>query len=520
MWLQSYRSRLFFYSIILMLFLATTLLYSYYYVKNVIHSEADIHMIRMVQLLTSHLESERSELQRYASVVGKDLRLKEYMFVVAKIGSDSGPLSDLYDRIFGWLPIDRKIIMSDDHRVFVGKKHIDLAKILAGRRDKKHRKVFYFKGGHGFEVVATAPIEYRDELLGYVAVTRFIDQKWLDHQKDITGGQFFLKSENKVIVSTMPGHEGGTFNSGNGSTTIGGDIYRTSQIDLPGNSDSTINLWFGISEAALNQRLVQHLNLVLTLVVVGILAIFFLGSAIIRNFNRPLLQLIGLTQKVADGGLPRLEKYKVKNEIQELSNQFSDMLKSLREKQAEVDRTQKELERIAITDALTGLYNRRHLQEVFPKIYAQAQRDKRGVFAFLLDIDHFKKINDTYGHLAGDRCLEKFSEQLVEITRKNDFLFRMGGEEFLVLTTGQKASDMIAIAEKIRTIVEQTPIKYEGNVISMTTSCGVSCTKASEDPPDRVLHHMLTLADAALYEAKNGGRNKVCFSKACKNDYT
>lgn len=518
MWLQSYRSRLFFYSIILMLFLATTLLYSYRQVENVIHGESESHMVRMVQLLNSQLESERRELQRYASVVGKDLRLKEYMFVVAKIGSDSGPLSDLYDRLFGWLPIDRRIMLSNDNRVFVGEKHTDLAQALIGIRDKNNTEVFYFNGDHGFEVVALAPIKYRDELLGYVAVTRFINQKWLSHKKDVTGGQFFLESGSKVIVSTMRNHQGGQFSSGNDSITINGDLYRTSQINLPGNNGDAINLWFGISEAALNQRLEHHLNLILTLVVLGMLAILFLGLAIIRNFNRPLMQLTKLTQKVADGGLPRLEKYRAKNEIQELSNQFSDMLKALRDKQAEVDRTHNELERIAITDSLTGLYNRHHLQEVFPKIFAQAQRDKVGVFAFLLDIDHFKKINDTHGHLAGDKCLEKFSELLVEITRKNDFLFRMGGEEFLVVATGNKATDMIAIAEKIRTVIEKTPIKYEGKVINMTTSCGVSCSKESGESED-VLHSMLTLADAALYEAKNGGRNKVCFSEACKNDY-
>jgi len=291
-----------------MFFLSGTLIYSYRYVQNVIRAEADTHLSRIIQLLNSQLETERSELRRYASVVADDLRLKEYMFVVAKIGSDSAPLAELYDRLFGWLPIDHRVIVGEGGGVFVGEKHAGLSKALAGRKNKSHREIFYFQGDSGIEIVAVTPITYRDSLLGYVAVTRLMNQAWLDQLKAATGSQFFMVQNGRVAVSTLQGHAGKSFEPGRENILTGDDKYHVARIDLPGIQTSELNLWFAHSETELNERLQQHQNITLVLVLGGLLAIVFMGLVIIRNFNRPLMELTSLTRKVANGELPRLEK--------------------------------------------------------------------------------------------------------------------------------------------------------------------------------------------------------------------
>ena len=205
--------------------------------------------------------------------------------------------------------------------------------------------------------------------------------------------------------------------------------------------------------------------------------------------------------------MPKLRKIKPRNEMDYLSNQFSDMLQSLRDKQSVIDDAQNKLEELAVTDTLTSLYNRRYLLDVFPKLQAQAQRDANKLSAIMIDLDHFKSINDNYGHLAGDQCLMEFSAVMRNQSRQNDYLFRLGGEEFLILTLGDGLEGVMALAEKIRQAVKKTFVYYEGQRIGMSVSCGIA-TLTHEDNQQGALSTMLKQADTALYEAKHTGRNR------------
>ena len=122
---RSYRAKLVVYMVLLIIFLSVTLGYSYRYVQQVFLDEVDSHLLRLQQLLDGHLKAERNELQRYAAIVAQDLRLKEYMYVITGIGGDSEPLNKLYEREFGWLPIDRRMIMTHDNQILVGTGHAD-----------------------------------------------------------------------------------------------------------------------------------------------------------------------------------------------------------------------------------------------------------------------------------------------------------------------------------------------------------------------------------------------------------
>jgi diguanylate cyclase (GGDEF)-like protein len=165
-------------------------------------------------------------------------------------------------------------------------------------------------------------------------------------------------------------------------------------------------------------------------------------------------------------------------------------------------------EELAHFDSLTGIANRRHFMETCEKLLELCRRYGYPVSVIMLDIDHFKHINDNYGHPAGDRALRHISEMLKNSLRKSDFLGRYGGEEFAVILPQTSPSDALQVAEKIRHKVERSPIQISTEVIlNLTLSAGVSGTDAATE--GMILDDFLKGADDALYHAKRSGRNRI-----------
>jgi diguanylate cyclase (GGDEF)-like protein len=509
---RSYRAKLVIYMAMLIVFLSATFIYSYTYIQRVMLEESDNHLVRLKQLLNGHLNSERSELERYAAIVAQDLRVKEYMYVITGIGGSSEPLSTLYEREFGWLPIDRRIILTGSRQILVGRQHKDLAEAIQKYTDIANNTTFYYQGKMGLEMVAVASIKYRDSILGLVAVSRLLNRAWLEKNKRITEGEFFLIKNNQILLTTLQNYQNIHFNLDRNNLVADSVAYRIYQIDLPGINSDKPELWFGSSENEIIATLDKHRSTMLGLLGTGIIGVLVLGLLIIRNFSRPLKAIGDITRQVAAGELPHLEKSKATNEFEELSNNFSDMLKALREQQKEIEETHRSLEKSAITDSLTGFYNRRYMHEVFPNLYATAERGGQYLFAIILDLDYFKKINDNYGHIAGDQCLTSFSGILHQATRASDHLFRLGGEEFLILSVHNNIIEAAKFADKIRANVEKTPVVYSNLIIKLTVSAGIS-RMIHVSTAEHALKDMLTRADAALYEAKNSGRNRICISQ-------
>ncbi|MCG8529616.1 MAG: GGDEF domain-containing protein [Desulfovibrionales bacterium] len=163
------------------------------------------------------------------------------------------------------------------------------------------------------------------------------------------------------------------------------------------------------------------------------------------------------------------------------------------------------LEQQASEDPLTGIQNRRALHSISPEKFFEMQQGENALGLLLLDIDHFKQVNDTYGHLVGDQFLQHFTQEVTSCLRAEDKLYRVGGEEFLVIASDIVPKHLKTLAERIRTHIEQSPLIIPEGTISHTVSIG--CTTACKN--DKCLQHAAVRADKAMYEAKNNGRNRV-----------
>lgn len=166
---------------------------------------------------------------------------------------------------------------------------------------------------------------------------------------------------------------------------------------------------------------------------------------------------------------------------------------------------QTHLKHMADTDELTGLKNRRSIMERLEEEFQRAKRSHRPLSLIMLDIDHFKRINDAHGHLFGDFVLTTIAARIKESLRKHDILGRIGGEEFLIVAPDSGAEESVHVAERVRRSVSAKPIGDKTAEVSVTLSAGVTVMTAQDASADAVFSR----ADTALYKAKDEGRNRV-----------
>ncbi len=170
---------------------------------------------------------------------------------------------------------------------------------------------------------------------------------------------------------------------------------------------------------------------------------------------------------------------------------------------------------LAMTDALTGIYNRRYFIRHLSRELKRAQRFGGEVSLLLLDIDHFKRVNDTCGHLAGDMVLEQFARHITHcLQRATDWCARLGGEEFAVVLEGTNLEGARACAEKVRRAIADTPIETPAGAVRITVSIGVSGLAGLASRDAATAHSLLDQADTNLYVSKARGRNRVTWSSS------
>jgi diguanylate cyclase (GGDEF)-like protein len=177
----------------------------------------------------------------------------------------------------------------------------------------------------------------------------------------------------------------------------------------------------------------------------------------------------------------------------------------LKKQVAEIEKLRDEMHEQAIRDPLTGLFNRRYLQETLEREIAKANREFAPVSIIVMDLDHFKLVNDTYGHQAGDLMLQALGKLLKTGTRMGDIACRYGGEEFIVVMPGAPAQIAVQRAETIRSTFDMLYVKDGGRILHATLSLGVATYPTHGATGEDVLIR----ADRALYHAKQAGRNRV-----------
>lgn len=238
-------------------------------------------------------------------------------------------------------------------------------------------------------------------------------------------------------------------------------------------------------------------------VLVSILTLAILVAISIRLqkvFTRPIFDLIETVNRIAatKNYADSIESRR-KDEFNHLYVDFNAMLAEIRERD-------EKLSKLAVTDALTGLANRRQAMEEMQAMVVRAWRKAEYLGVILLDVDFFKKINDTYGHPVGDRVLREIAQRVLGGARQYDLVARIGGEEFLVLCDGSNAAETAAVAERIRAGVEGRCFELDdGRHLQATVSLGAYSTI----PGSNDVEALIKIVDEALYRAKRAGRNRV-----------
>jgi diguanylate cyclase (GGDEF)-like protein/PAS domain S-box-containing protein len=171
---------------------------------------------------------------------------------------------------------------------------------------------------------------------------------------------------------------------------------------------------------------------------------------------------------------------------------------------------ERRLEQLSITDGLTGLFNRRHFEALLGIEFQKSSRHRLPLSCLMLDLDHFKECNDTLGHLFGDAVLRESAQLIRKEIRSHDILARYGGEEFVLLLPNIPATAAIEVGERIRKSIAHHPFVYDGKAHRMTVSIGIAGT---EDTRITLPETLIRFADRALYQAKGGGRNRVCLQR-------
>jgi diguanylate cyclase (GGDEF)-like protein len=197
---------------------------------------------------------------------------------------------------------------------------------------------------------------------------------------------------------------------------------------------------------------------------------------------------------------PEVEQDELESKVQERTLELNIALQELEE-------ANKELQEKNTLDELSGLYNRRFYDQKILAEYRRSRRNLTPLSLVVIDIDHFKKVNDSYGHLAGDECLVAVSASIKKCLRRSaDIGCRYGGEEFCLILPETDSKGALALAEELRESIAACHINYNDTAIHLTISCGISTYQQQKNVQPE---HLFAMADKALYKAKNNGRNQI-----------
>ena len=298
--------------------------------------------------------------------------------------------------------------------------------------------------------------------------------------------------------------------------SLGEDRLFVASIDNP-----QWHVVYLLPQSVISARVMKAHGSALALAALLVIAAFIMQWALWRMYVAPALGIADFVAKESAGGIakPPEAPKQWRPWIAGMAQAFTDrrdylakleanneaLERSVAQRTQELLAANQRLEKLSITDPLTGAYNRRHLFDVLEKERQRIQRSEEGMAVLLIDLDHFKRVNDQFGHPAGDAVLREFVRRCQNMIRATDTVCRYGGEEFVIVLPCLMATGAITFAERLRSTVADLPVSAEGNAIPVTVSIGIAVYQHPES-----LEELLARADQQLYRAKEGGRNRVC----------
>ena len=308
-----------------------------------------------------------------------------------------------------------------------------------------------------------------------------------------------------------------------GGTVVTDPFKYQDQVWVAALSNTTAEGWAAGVAIRADQVTAQLRMTSLVFAAFGLFMALYVALALIflrRSVLQPLEALVAGSQRVSDGDFDTPVPVRGDDEVAQLASSFNSMAQQIQDntarlesevasRTAALEQANREIKELSLTDELTGVYNRRYLEEFLPQALRRMQRRRLPLTIIMVDIDHFKAVNDGHGHQVGDTVLIAFANCLRRETPDPDWVVRLGGEEFLIALVETNFTTAMVLAETLRRHVGAMQVETgDGALLGVTASFGVAQSRAGE-----TLDDLIARADRALYTAKADGRNLVRGSK-------
>lgn len=367
---------------------------------------------------------------------------------------------------------------------------------------------FFVRSNDELWMVAICPVRSQQEsLTGMMVIGERIDRSFLSAIKGMTGvdivaeygGLFVGSTAMSVDVALKDAlndaqHDASTARIISGYT-IAANSHLIDHIDLSTKGGSKIAVHALLSTASNNQARKSNLIAISLISLISLFILIVVTYIVSNNITRPLKIMSTRARLIADGNYKQRISYIGIREIDNLATSFNVMSESL-------ETTRQILEERAYTDSLSGLFNHRYFQDNLSSELARTERYGHPLSLIVMDIDDFKKVNDTFGHKKGDMALQFLAEKLKGAIRDTDIACRIGGEEFAIILPETTANEAYTVAERLRLDVASQPVEDIGRI---TISLGISTVPDSASDKDSLIES----ADTAMYQAKARGKNQT-----------
>jgi len=363
---------------------------------------------------------------------------------------------------------------------------------------------------HGLFLISSRPIvksDFSGSPAGTMVMGRLVDRIFIQNLEELTQNKFNIYTEGQEHVLSEIQMDSGSSHIRKEKDSL---IAHKELMDITGNPGLLLET---ITDRSISRYGSRSVSLFSTITIVSIIIItLFLILIFELVITKPILKITNHLEKIEQSGNTELSlDYQRRDEIGTLSLGIDTFVNEIHNQKKVLTDLNDKLTEQASTDALTGLFNRHVLDTEVTLLWKTLSRTRTQISAILIDIDYFKKYNDTYGHQEGDRCLQKVSELIIKsLQRTTDKVIRFGGEEFLVvLPTTEKEGSML-VAEKIRSNIVEEKINHKASEISsyLTISAGVSTMVPGFA---NNLDELIKQADQALYDSKENGRDRITF---------